>query len=59
MRNCPLKDGKPLFVLTGSFNCSASATRALENVVCLRDAAVVEFYEREHAALWKVAQKFY
>ena len=54
-----LRDGKPLFVLTGSFNWSASATRALENVVCLRDAAVVEFYEREHAALWKVAQKFY
>ena len=54
-----LRDGKPLFVLTGSFNWSASATRALENVVCLRDPNVVDFYRSEHAALWKAAKNFY
>jgi len=54
-----LRDGKALFVITGSFNWSASATRALENVLCLSDPAVVDFYQQEHAAVWKAAKKCY
>jgi phosphatidylserine/phosphatidylglycerophosphate/cardiolipin synthase-like enzyme len=54
-----MRKGVPLFVLTGSFNWSASATRALENVVCLRDPGVVEFYKNEHAVVWKASNKFY
>jgi len=54
-----LRDGKALFVLTGSFNWSASASRALENVVCLRDPMLVDFFRSEHVALWKAAKKFY
>jgi hypothetical protein len=51
-----LKGGKPLWVMTGSFNWTASATRSLENVVCITNAKAVQFYLREHGHIWDKAR---
>jgi len=45
-------------VVTGSYNYTQTASRSLENVVCIRDAPnVFEAYLREFEELWKMARR--
>jgi hypothetical protein len=57
---CILKDAdeRTFAVLTGSYNYTSTATRSLENVVCIRDAPnVFAAYEREFDQLWRVGRR--
>lgn len=51
-------EGSTTALLTGSYNYTATASRSLENVVCIRNAPkVFAAYEKEFEALWRMGRR--
>ena len=54
-----LKNGKPSFVITGSFNYTEQAsTQNLENVVRIDDSSCADAYMREALAIMAIAKPY-
>ena len=50
------KEGDPLWVSTGSFNMTKSATNHLENCMVINDPAVAQVYLDEFVNLYKISK---
>lgn len=50
------KEGEPLWVSTGSFNMTKSATNHLENCMVINDPAVAQVYLDEFVNLYKISK---
>ena len=49
------EEGEPLWVSTGSFNMTQSASRHLENCIIIRDSDVAKVYLQEFVNLYKIS----
>ena len=49
------EEGEPLWVSTGSFNMTQSASRHLENCIIIRDPDVANVYLQEFVNLYKIS----
>ena len=50
------KEGDPLWVSTGSFNMTKSATNHLENCMVINDPSVAQVYLEEFVNLYKISK---